>query len=407
MKIGLFNYSDNLGGAARASYRIHKSLINQGIKSNLYVSKKSIPDISIQESPNKFDRYFSNLRPQLVSKFIKLMNPKINSYSSISILPSNWPKFINSSDIDVVHLNWINAEMMSIEDIAKISKPIVWTLHDMWPFLGSKHLSKKTDLIELTKIKKISFFKNLFNIDNWTYNRKKKSWTKPIQIVTPSKWLENCVIESELMKDWPVTTIPHPIDTDFWKPYSDKHFRSRFNINNNKKILIYGADGGIESKNKGFDLLLKSLEKMEDYFNDFVLCVFGEDKPIKLKTNFPIINLGRITNDKKLRQIYCASDLCIVPSRQESFCQVALEAQSCGTPVLAFSIGGLIDIVDHKNTGYLANPFDTELFSHYIKSFIKNKNVDHLRINARKRVEKLYSMSTVAKKYINIYKKIS
>ena len=79
----LFNYSDNLGGAARASYRIHKSLINQGIKSNLYVSKKSIPDISIQESPNKFDRYFSNLRPQLVSKFIKLMNPKINSYSSI------------------------------------------------------------------------------------------------------------------------------------------------------------------------------------------------------------------------------------------------------------------------------------------------------------------------------------
>ena len=209
------------------------------------------------------------------------------------------------------------------------------------------------------------------------------------------------------MKDWPVTTIPHPIDTDFWKPYSDKHFRLRFNINNNKKILIYGADGGIESKNKGFDLLLKSLVKMEDYFNDFVLCVFGEDKPIKLKTNFPIINLGRITNDKKLRQIYCASDLCIVPSRQESFCQVALEAQSCGTPVLAFSIGGLIDIVDHKNTGYLANPFDTELFSNYIKSFIKNKNIDNLRINARKRVEKLYSMSTVAKKYINIFKKIS
>ena len=91
--------------------------------------------------------------------------------------------------------------------------------------------------------------------------------------------------------------------------------------------------------------------------------------------------------------------MCIVPSRQESFCQVALEAQSCGTPVLAFSIGGLIDIVDHKNTGYLANPFDTELFSHYIKSFIKNKNVDHLRINARKRVEKLYSCPQLLKKY--------
>jgi len=96
-----------------------------------------------------------------------------------------------------------------------------------------------------------------------------------------------------------------------------------------------------------------------------------------------------------------------VPSRKESFCQVALEAQSCGVPVLAFSIGGLKDILINKITGYLIKPYDLDSFASTINKFIENKK-DHsvLKVNARKRVETFFSMSSVAKKYINIYRKI-
>ena len=125
MKVGLFNYSDNSGGAARATHRIHKSLINEGIDSTLYVTQKSIPENLIKKSPYLSDRIFSNIRPRIASGLMKIFNLNRDSYNSISFLPSKWPKFINSSSLDLVHLNWVNAEMMSIEDIAKISKPIV------------------------------------------------------------------------------------------------------------------------------------------------------------------------------------------------------------------------------------------------------------------------------------------
>ena len=407
MKIGLFNYSDNLGGAARATFRIHKSLLNEGYNSTLYVNKKNTKDNSIKTSPYMIDKNFYNIRTNLISKFVKVTNPRIKSYNSPSILPSSWPKFINNSDIDLVHLNWINAEMMSIEDIAKIKKPMIWTFHDMWPFLGSQHLSNNDKYIDLKNFENKNFLDKIFNLNEWTYFRKKKNWINPIQIVTPSQWLADCVKQSELMNSWPVETVPHPIDIDFWKPDAEENSRELLGINSDKIILVYGADGGIESFNKGFDLLLKSLEKLEDHHKDLVLCIFGNETDIKLKLNYTVINFGKITEDKKLRQIYRAADLCVVPSRKESFCQVALEAQSCGTPVIAFSVGGLKDIIEHNITGYLIKPFDIEFFSMSIKNFINNKKkIFIIKNNARKRVERLFSMSSVAKKYINIYKKI-
>ena len=407
MKIGLFNYSDNLGGAARATYRVHQSLLQEKCNSSLYVNKKTINDKSIKTSPYIINKNFHTLRTNLISKLIKITNPKIKSYNSLSILPSSWPKFINNSDIDLVHLNWINAEMMSIEDITKIQKPMIWTFHDMWPFLGSLHLSDDEKFTRNTNFTNKKFLDKISNLDEWTYFRKKKNWKNPIQIITPSSWLENCVKQSEIMKNWPLETIPHPIDIDFWKPNNKEISRKILGINNQKTILVYGADGGIKSYNKGFDLLLKSLQKIKHHHKDLILCIFGEEGQINTQLDFQVINYGKITDDKKIREIYNASDLCVVPSRKESFCQVALEAQSCGVPVLAFSIGGLKDILINKITGYLIKPYDLDSFASTINKFIENKK-DHsvLKVNARKRVETFFSMSSVAKKYINIYRKI-
>lgn len=400
MKIGLFNYSDSSGGAARAVKRIQKSLIKEGLDTTLYVSQKSTSDNFVKRSPYLSDRIFSNIKPRIVSGVLKILNLNSSSYHSLSLLPSNWPKFINNSDIDIIHLNWINAEMMSIEDIAKISKPIVWTFHDMWPFQGSTHLS------DLKKIKK-NKFKELLDIDEWTYKRKQKNWVSPFQIVTPSDWLTDCVKKSDLMHNWPVITIPHSIDTEFWKPEENKIAKKLMGLDQSKLVILFGADGGTKSPNKGFDLLLDAIRKIGFPLDNLLLCIFGEDSKINKSLDIPVINFGKINDDQKLRLLYCASDICIVPSRQESFCQVALEAQSCGVPVLAFSVGGLKDIIDHNNTGYLINPFDTDSLAFYLDKFLSNINNHlHMKVNARKRVEKLFSMPSVAKQYVSVYKKI-
>ena len=175
MKIGLFNYSDNSGGAARATYRIHKSLLKQGYNSTLYVNNKFLKDSSVKNIPYILDRNLYKIRTNLISKFIKITNPGIKSYYSLSLLSSNWPKFINDSDLDLVHLNWLNGEMMSIEDIAKITKPIVWTFHDMWPFLGSEHLSNNFNSLDFKNFEEKNFIYKIRHLNEWTYFRKKKS----------------------------------------------------------------------------------------------------------------------------------------------------------------------------------------------------------------------------------------
>ena len=179
---------------------------------------------------------------------------------------------MNNSILDIIHLNWVNAEMMSIEDIGKISKPIVWTLHDMWPFLGSAHLSENP-------IQNNEEFNKLKRIDKWVYLRK-KNWRNPINIVTPSKWLESLVKQSSLMNNWPVITIPHPIDTSYWKPDPEENSRDLVGLPGKKTIILYGADGGTLSSNKGFDLLNKSLEKIQNYKKDFLLLHFWWKKKI-------------------------------------------------------------------------------------------------------------------------------
>lgn len=402
MRLGIFNYSDNSGGAARASYRIHKSLLDQGIASTFYVAKKTLSDSSIKSNPYYFEKYFLPVRQKISSLLIKTFLINSNDYRSLSLLPSMWPNFINKSNLDIIHLNWINAEMMSVSDIQRISKPIVWTFHDMWPILGSLHISEinNNPIIKGYK-KKIS--KDFFDLDKWIYKKKKNCWTKPFNIVTPSKWLESCVKNNEIMKNWNVTTINHPVDTDFWKPITKELAKKTLGIEPNAKVILYGADGGTSSYNKGFDMLINALNKIDLSKTNTKLCIFGKDNE-SIKLNIPFINYGKINDDNKLRLIYSAADVCVVPSRIESFCQVAVEAQSCGTPVICFSIGGLIDVIEHENTGFLVHPFDIDAMASYIKNYLKDEH-KFLKFNheSRNRAVKLFSKSSIAKKYINLY----
>ena len=170
----------------------------------------------------------------------------------------------------------INKENINpITKLSEIVSIINFGLTSSWPFLGSAHLSENS-------IQNNEEFNKLKRIDKWVYLRKKKNWRNPINIVTPSKWLESLVKQSSLMNNWPVITIPHPIDTSYWKPDPEENSRDLVGLPGKKTIILYGADGGTLSSNKGFDLLNKSLEKIQNYKKDFLLCIFGGKKILKL-----------------------------------------------------------------------------------------------------------------------------
>jgi glycosyltransferase involved in cell wall biosynthesis len=409
MKILHINYSDTHGGAARAAYRIHKSLIDKGIDSRIWVNKSVLDDWTIVPPKNKFYELIALIRPKLVELICKLLKTQDKVLLSPSILPSFWLKSINESDADIVNLHWVQGEMLSISDIAKIKKPIVWTLHDMWAFCGAEHLSLNSRWKDGYSNQNRPKYEKGFDLNKWTWKRKIKYWQKPLQIVTPSYWLGDCVKNSFLMQNWPIDVIPNPIDIEKWKPVDKIYSRDLLMLPQNKKLLIFGAVGGSKSSNKGFDLLLKALTYLfhELHFTDLELVVFGELKPKNpMNFEYPIHYLGHLYDDFSLCALYSAADALVVPSRQESFCQAASEAHSCGTPVIAFKIGGLKDIVSHKITGYLAKDYDIEDLAIGIKWVLMNNNTSYLKDNCRNQVIDKFQYNIVSNQYMKIYNKV-
>lgn len=410
MRIIHLSYSDIIGGASRATYRIHQSLLKQGVHSRLWVNEKRSKDWTVEELNNKSSKVLNKLRHRAINySLVKMLKTENKIIHSPSVLPSNWVKHINKSDADIVHLHWIQGEMLSIKDISKIKKPIVWTLHDMWTFCGAEHYTNDNRWREGYYPNNRPNYESGFDLNRWTWNRKKKYWNKPIHIVAPSKWLAKCVKESALIKNWPVSVIANTINTDQWTPIDKKDARQLLNLSQDANLILFGTAGGGKDPHKGYDLLLSALEyvKADKKIKKIELVVFGQSKP-KSQPNlgFPIHYFGHLYDDLRLAALYSVADVMVVPSRQDNLPNTVVEAQACGTPVVSFDIGGLPDIIEHQKTGYLAQAFDIRDLANGITWVLEQSDSKKLGDNARERAVEKFSEKKISEDYVSIYKKL-
>lgn len=408
MKISMINHSDLHGGAARAAWRIHKALLKNGFESKMFVEKAISDDWSVINTGGALFKGARSLRSilgRIPNYFLNTTNPILHS---TAILPSTWPSRLNKSDTDIVHLHWINSEMMSIRDIAGIRKPIVWTLHDMWAFCGAEHYSEDMRWKYGYTNKNRPSYESGFDLNQWVWNRKIKHWKHPFHIVTPSKWLSDCARQSVLMRDWPISVIPNAIDTDFWQPVDKKIARNLLNLPIDCPLLVFGAMGGGKDPRKGIDLLLEALKLLQINFSELELVIFGESAPLNVPDlGFRIHYTGHLHDDLSLRILYSAADAMIIPSRQDNLPNTGVEALSCGTPVIAFDTCGLPDIVVHNKNGWLARAFDTEHLAEGIRWILSDQfRNQQLSYNARIDAINRFSYKVVASEYSNLYKDI-
>ena len=361
MKIAMVNHSDINGGAARAAWRIHHALCQSSVNSHMYVNRALAGDWTVAGPNSKIEKIFGILRSPLggmITRVLKTGNPILHSPA---ILPSSWPKRLNMSDSNIVHLHWVNGEMMSVADIGRITKPVVWTLHDMWAFCGAEHYTEDYRWQDGYKTNSRPKYESGFDLNRWTWQRKLKAWKKPMHIVTPSRWLAECARKSVLMRDWSISVIPNALDVDSWQPVEKKLARQLMNLPTDCPLLAFGAMGGGQDPRKGMDLLLAALDHLRGEFQDLQLLIFGERAPRELPNlGFPIHYTGHLHDDLSLRILYSAADAMMIPSRQDNLPNTGVEALACGTPVIAFDTCGLPDIVTHQETGWLAKAFDTE-----------------------------------------------
>jgi len=411
MKILLLNTNDISGGAAIAAYRLLKGLQQNSVQAQMLVQFKKSDDYSVIGPETKWQKAFSKIRPIIDSIPVRFYKQRKKDIFSPAILPDNIFKKIQNINPDIVHLHWIALGFIKIESLAKINKPIFWTLHDMWAFTGGCHYDE-----ECEKYKKncgycpilCSNKKNDLSYKIW--KRKEKFWKNlNLTVVTPSSWLGECAKKSSLFYKTRVEVIPNGIDLNRFKPIDKNTAKDILCLSKDKKLILFGAISALSDKRKGFSLLKDALKKYSSKKNkDIELIIFGSSKPrneedLGFKTHY----LGQLNDEIFLALVYSAADVMIVPSIQEAFGQTASESLACGTPVVAFSNTGLLDIVDHQENGYLAKPFDTTDLANGIEWVLEDQvRWKKLSRNARKKVVNEFDIIKVTNRYVDLYKDI-
>ena len=394
------------GGAARGAYWLHKGLRSQGINSKIVTQFPSrIENTIALPSRNRVKRIKFAIKYRIENYLLNQYSDRKKIIFSTGFLGNDITMMPEYQEADIVHLHWINNYMLSIKNIGKIKKPIVWTLRDMWPMTGGCHYSMdcigyKTGCGSCEQL-----HSNTENdISRKTINLKKRYFPKDMNLVGISSWISNAARESELFKNYNIRTISNNINTDIFFPVEKNIAKKALNINTNKKIILVGSTK-LEDFYKGFDKFLEALYLIdkEKYF----VCLFGASgKEIEKFPDLEYRNFGYLSDNISLQLLYSASDVFVAPSKMEAFGKTVAESLSCGTPAVCFDSTGPKDIVDHRINGYLAAPFDSTDLARGIEWVLNTDNYDELCMIARKKALEKFDSKVVAKQYIELYKEV-
>lgn len=408
MKILHLNTYEKAGGAAIAAKRRHQAMLKLGADSTLAVVGKETDDTSVHSFYGKAGKV---LRPfRQVPDYIlpRLYRGKDETLFSPALWPSFLHRKIASLPSDIIQLEWICDSFLSAASLGKLEKPVVWTLQDVWGLTGGCHILKGCERYkaECGNCPQLGSSRQK-DLSHYAWRAKKSAYAKcKPTIVTPSKRMCRLAEESSLLSDCTVKYIPNGIDEQQFFPVGKDVARKLLHLPEDAKIVLFGAMSASSDKNKGYDLLLSALQRLKSSGEENVHCVIfgathGEPLP------FPTHYLGMLHDAVSINLAYNAADVFVCPSREENFPNTVLESLSTGTPVAAFSIGGIPDIVAHTQTGYLAPAYDTEELAKGIAFIIQDAaRLSEMEKASRALIEEQYRIETIAKRYLQLYESI-
>ncbi len=415
MRILHLNTSDINGGAARAAYRLNQGLILKGVESRMFVRDKG----TISESIIKY-KYPSGLNKSYYRIYKYWIERDFNRYRtsrpggfelfSDDRTPLKTGFFDQLPEADIYHLHWISGFVDLPAVFKNLNKPVVWTLHDMFPFTGGCHYNSGCE----NYLKHCNNCPQLGSTDEndlaykiWTRKRKAISEFKnKIVIRADSHWLASEAKRSSLFRNLDIDTIHYGIETDQFIPADKLACRRSLNIPVQSRVIVFGAPG-IDNPRKGFKQLEEALHKVRKVHSNLFLLSFGAGEA-PFKQTIPGLHLGQIANNHLLSLIYNCADVFVIPSLQEAFGQTALEAMSCGIPIVGFNTGGIPDMIENEVTGYLAETGNINDLSNCIIRILEFKESDYVKMssNCRAKVLAGFTLSFQAEKYTDIYKSL-
>ena len=407
MRVLMVNAFDAVAGADRAARRLQQGLRGAGVDARLLVHFRHGDgrDVICRDAPMR--RLLRRLKLLLGTLPVRRYpNRPVNNFTP-ALLPDRLAAEVAGLAPDIVHLHWLGAGFCRIETLARFDRPLVWTLHDSWPFTGGCHMPGDCRKYRercggcpvLGSVRER-------DLSRWTWHRKQRAWRGlQLTLVAPSHWLADCAKASSLFRDVRVEVIPNGLDTEKFRPMAKRSAREMLGLPQDRPIVLFGAVKALADPNKGWHLLQPALRIVGRSLPNSLAVVFGAAAPaIMPDVGMEAVFLGRLRKEASLIAAYSAADVFVAPSLQETFCQTATEAMACGTPVVAFGATGLLDVVEHRACGYLAQPYDVEDLARGISWVLEDRSRHAgLSLRARQKVEESFSLDKVAEHYISIY----
>ena len=394
-------------GAARGAYSLHKALRSAGIQSTILTNSRAVLDDEsityIARSP--VQKAVNLLRGQLDVAPVRLYKNAVTSDFSTGFVGFDFTQTQEFREADLVHLHWVNGGLVNIKHLARIDKPVIWTLRDMWPMTGGCHYSVDCENYKASCGNCWQLGgSGRYDLSRWILRRKIKYVPRKTVVVGISHWLAERAKDSAIFAGFDVRTIHNNINVDEFFPVDKKVARTLLGLSTRKKVILVGAQD-LKSRFKGFDQFLASVKMLDR--NDYFLAFFGKlDEQAIMPLGFDYKNYGFLHDSISLRLVYSAADVFVSPSVTEAFGKTIAEAMACGTPAVCFDVGGPKDIVDHHGNGYLARPLDAEDIAKGIR-WIVNSDYHALCESARNKIATTFDSKIIAQKYRELYEELA
>lgn len=405
MKIAHINLFDHYGGAARIANDIIHASKQEGHEVMQFIHRPSTPSSEVVSLPFLPDHY-DILRQ-------KELKQGLSDLYSAALLPFFSHPFFHAADI--VHLHCINGGYFSYYLLPFLgSKPLIWTMHDTLAMTANclhphrcahwkDNYCKPCPLDQQLPPGKPRLQRKLMQ-----ELKEKLIETMSFSVVAPSHWLEG-MLQQSIFKSQDIRMIYNGIHTNIFFVQNKRKMRQELGLPIEKKIILFAAHGGLLSEMKGGRLFVQALQKIEDHKEDcLVLEVGGSGKLPEVGSSIPIHSIPYIQDAALMAKYYAAADLFVSTSLSESFGLTVCEALACGTPVLAFAVGGIPEIVEHGKSGVLVPLGNVELLARRLAELLVHPEfVERAGAFGANRVKKDFSVEKMTGQYLALYKELA
>ena len=411
MRVLIVNTSERTGGAAVAASRLMKALNNNGVKAKMLVRDKESDALTVVGLPKSPILHWHFFWERIII-FLRLHFSRKHLFDiDIANVGSDITRLREFQEADVIHLHWINQGMLSLNGICKIlqsGKPVVWTMHDIWPATGICHLTLgcRYFVNRCANCKYLPGGGSRNDLASRIWQKKQQMQAdETIYYVACSRWLESEAKSSALLKGQKITSIPNPIDTHIYKKGNKQEARQRLGLPLDKKLILF-ASQRVTNEYKGMSYLVDALTKSQapcEKTSCEIVIVGGHAEEVVEQLPMKVHPLGYVNDEQRIVDVYNAADVFVLPSLSENLPNTIMEAMACGVPCVAFKVGGIPEEIDHLKNGYVAAYRDAADLAKGITWVLQEADYESLSQQAIHKVMQCYSQQSVAVKYIDVY----